>query len=256
MMSLSNVIKSPESGNKKKVIRVNQVIDPLWDMTYEKTDPESPEKQLAEKTADAKRRAEQMIADAENRKKQFEIWQEKASAKAAKERETAYHQKEKEGYDAGLKRGMRESQKIYAEKIAQANALIDQAHESGRRYLKEAEPEILKLSMAIAEKIIGTSVALDEDKWFSLVTKAVKEVRDQKTIKIMVSPAHFESINRHRRILDDMVRDAEVFIYADGDLPENGCAIETSFGKIDAGVDSQLQVIREKLSELMEEDGQ
>lgn len=254
-MSLSNLIKTPLSSPEKKIVRLSTVIDPELDALNKQTDPQAVEAALSAKISKAKQKAAEIVKKAEMQRQEFEKKQQEEEVRAEQKRNQAYALKEKEGYEAGFERGSREAAQTYKEKIDQANRLIDQAGEAYREYLRQAEPDILKLSMAVAEKIIGTSVALDEDKWFSLVTKAVREVRDQKTIKIMVSPVHFESVNRHRRLLDGLVHDAKVYIYADGDLPENGCTIETAFGKINAGVDSQLTVIREKLTELMEEDG-
>ncbi|GGL44098.1 flagellar assembly protein FliH [Sporolactobacillus putidus] len=252
---MSNIIKSPETGNDRKVIRLSVAIDPELDALNNEMNRESIERTLEEKIRRAKREAAEILENANRRRLEFDSQIEKDDAEAKRRREEAFRLKEKEGYEEGFRKGTYEGKKSYESRVAQADHLIDQARTAYLSYLEDAEPEILKLSMAVAEKIIGISLALDKDKWFSLVSKAVREVKDQETIKITISPNRFAELNSRKKELDALVQDAKIFIYADGDFAENDCTIETSFGKIVASVDSQLSVIRGKLKELMEEKG-
>lgn len=252
---MSNLIKSPEPSRDRKVISLSLAIDPELDALNAEMDQASIKKTLEDKVNQAKREAAGILELAKHKSREIRQQIEKEEAEAKKEREEAFRLKEKEGYEKGFVKGTIDGKKSYESRVAQANQLIDQARAAYRKYLKEAEPEILELSMAVAEKIIGTSVTLDEDKWFSLVSKAVREVRDQETIKITVSPLRFEDLNQRKPEMDVFVQDTKIFIYADSDFEKNDCTIETAFGKINAGVDSQLSVIKAKLKELMEEKG-
>ncbi|MDD9147065.1 flagellar assembly protein FliH [Sporolactobacillus sp. CQH2019] len=250
---MSNLIKSPEKVNDRQVIGLSAAIDPELDALNSKMDRESVERSLEERIRRAKREAAEILEEAGQKRLEFDKQMENDAAEAKKRRDETFRLKEKEGYEAGFKKGASEGEKSFESRVAQANQLINQARAAYRSYLEDAEPEILKLSMAVAEKIIGISLALDKDKWFSLVSKAVHEAKDQETIKITVSPDRFEVLNQRKNEMDSLVQDAKIFIYADGDFAENDCTIETAFGKIVASVDSQLSVIKEKLKELMEE---
>jgi len=252
---LSNLIKQARSEGKAKVVHISAVIDPHLDSLNAEMDQDAIEKTLSEKIDETKREANRLIKEAESKadKIRQQIAQDEESAKRSQAE--AYEQKLKEGYAVGFSNGTKAAKEQFASLVDQGNQFVDQAKNFFNESIKEAQPEILKLSIAVAEKIIGTSVALDEDKWFALVAKAVREVREQETIKITVSPKHFDHLNQNRWEFDKIVQDAKVYVYADSDFSDDACTIETSFGKIDASVDSQLQVIKEKLAELMEEKG-
>lgn len=255
MTLLSNLIKRAQPDGKARVVQISAIIDPQLDALNTEMDQASIEKTLNEKISQVKMEAERILKEADA--KRFEIEQRiaKEDEDAKYKREEAYQKSVQEGYADGFSKASQEAKEHYAALINQGNRFVEQAQDYFNEYIKKAEPEILKLAVAIAEKIIGTSVSLDEDKWFALVAKAVREVRDQETIKITVAPIHFDHLNQHQAEFSNLVQDAKIFIYADSDFSDNDCTIETSFGKIDAGVDSQLQVIKEKLTELMEEMG-
>ncbi|SFG01816.1 flagellar assembly protein FliH [Sporolactobacillus nakayamae] len=252
---MSNLIKQVQSDGKAKVVQLSAVIDPRLDALNDKMDQEAIEKTLHEKINDAKYEADRLVREAEKKCAEMNLQIAKEEEEAKHNREAAYETKVKEGYTTGFNNGTAAAKEHFASLIEQGNRFVDQAKNYFNDSIKQAEPEILKLGMAVAEKIIGTSVALDEDKWFALVAKAVREVRDQETIKITVAPIHFDHLNQHRPEFDQLVQDAKIFIYADSDFSDTDCTIETSFGKIDAGAASQLQVVKEKLTELMEEKG-
>lgn len=252
---MSNLIKQVRSDGKAKIVQLSAVIDPRLDALNDEMDQDAVEKTLNEKINDAKCEADRLVREAEKKCTEMNLQIAKEEEKAKLNREAAYEKKVKEGYTTGYNNGTATAKEHFASLIQQGNRFVDQAKNYFNDSIKQAEPEILKLGIAVAEKIIGTSVALDEDKWFALVATAVREVREQETIKITVAPIHFDHLNQHRPEFDKLVQDAKIFIYADSDFSDTDCTIETSFGKIDAGVASQLQVIKEKLTELMEEKG-
>jgi flagellar assembly protein FliH len=47
-------------------------------------------------------------------------------------------------------------------------------------------------------------------------------------------------------------KDTELYIFPDDELEESSCIIESENGRMDASVDSQLQEIKVKLTELLE----
>lgn len=250
MTSLSNVIKSPEQAGHGKVVRLTSIVPPE-ELTEETA--ESISKTAAGRLSQARKQAAQILDDAKQRKAEIEAALNAEKEKAERERKAAFEQSRQAGYKAGFRQGSQSAEASWQERLGQVNQLADRARADYQKKMSDAEPDILKLSMAIAEKILGISIAADENKWFSLVSRAVREVRDQKTVKIIVPPDHFATLDIHKEELDALVRDAKIYIYADGDLQENHCIIETEFGRIDAGIDSQLSVIRDKLKETAEE---
>lgn len=249
-MSLSNVIKSPDQAGHGKVVRLTSIVPPE-ELVRETT--ESISKTAAGQLTQARKQAAQILEAAKQQKAEIEAALNAEKEKAEQEQKAAYEQSRQAGYKAGFRQGSLSAETTWKARLVQMNQLLDRAQADYQKKISDAEPDILRLSMAVAGKIIGTSIAADEDKWVSLVSRAVREVKDQKTVKIIVPPNHFATLDIHKEELDALVRDAKIGIYADGDLQENHCIIETEFGRIDAGIDSQLSVIREKLKETAEE---
>lgn len=247
---LSNVIKSPEPAGQNKVIRLTTLV-PSEELTGATT--ESANQTVEERISQSQKQAAQIIDAAQQQKSEIEAALQIQKERAEKAQKAAYEQSRQAGYKAGFQQGSDAGKADWQKRIDQVNQLIDQMRADYQKKIAGAEPDILKLAMAVAEKILGTSIASDENKWFSLVSRAVREVRDQKTVKIIVPPEHFDTLDRHKEELDALVRDAEIYIYADGDLQKDACIIETEFGRIDAGIDSQLSVIKQKLKEIVEE---
>ncbi|WKB34869.1 flagellar assembly protein FliH [Terrilactibacillus sp. S3-3] len=250
---MSNLLKSMQPKGEKKLIQLTAVIDPYLNQLNSGMSEEAVEASLTAKVEAAKQEAQAILNKAQNEYKEMQNRMREQEEAAQKKREQIYKQKAAEGFEKGLTEGKEEGRRSFTSKVEQANSVIDKASRVYKDYLAQAEPAILALSMKVAEKNHCTSLRENKDKWLSLVKTALKDVRDQRTIKITVPPAWFGALTDHYSELAAFVQDAKLLIYADGDLNDNDCSIETPFGKIDAGVDSQLAVIKAKLSELMEE---
>ncbi|WP_238537563.1 flagellar assembly protein FliH [Sporolactobacillus vineae] len=244
------MIKSPERAGQGKVVRLTTIAPPeeLTDGTAK-----SVNQTLEERIGQARKQAAQILDAAKEQKSEIEAELQAQKEKAERAQKAAYEENRQAGYKAGFSQGLQAGKADWQKRIDQANQLVDRMRTDYQKKIAAAEPDILKLSMAVAEKILSVSIASDEDKWFSLVAKAVREVKDQKTVKIIVPPDHFATLDIHKEELDALVRNAGICIYADGDLQDHACIIETEFGRIDAGIDSQLTVIKQKLREIMEE---
>jgi len=118
--------------------------------------------------------------------------------------------------------------------------------------LDNSEETVLNLSVAVAGRIVSTVLASDPQSWMELVKNAIHEVRDQETIKIMVSPSRYAETVDNRDALQSVSREARIQIFPDDSLEENGCFIETPYGRIDASVNQQLTVIKQALKEILE----
>ena len=85
-----------------------------------------------------------------------------------------------------------------------------------------------------------------------LVRGALERVRDQNQIIIHVSPDDYEFILQSRRQLQAVVgAEQTLTLTADAVLTKGGCLIETSFGTVEAGIDTQLESIRRVLQGML-----
>lgn len=162
----------------------------------------------------------------------------------------------KQGLDDGLRQGLEEARQQMAGQLREAadrsNALVAVAQQEVDRLLAEAEPKIIELVLAISRKVIYEEVAERPTVVLNLVRGALERVRDQDKINIHVSPDDYDLIMQARRDLQGVVgAERSLTVSADPVLERGGCLIETSFGTVEAGIDTQLEAIRQALQELL-----
>ncbi len=246
MILLSNVIKSPFHREKKKIIKLETIKleenkQTSADLTTENMIQQAQQK-ADEILTQAKRISEQLL---EERK------QEELHFKAYCEQQVL--EKRKEGYEDGFSKGESEGYEAYLDKLKEADNIIVKANHTYQKILSKAEPDIILLSIQIAEKIISTSLESGKENWISLVKAAINEVKDQDEIHLTVSPTWFEYLNDCFDELQTYMNQSQLFIHCDMDMKDHDCVIETPLGKIDASVDTQLSVIKSKLLDILGE---
>jgi flagellar assembly protein FliH len=261
MILLSRLIKSHYSNpqhEEKKIIQ-------LQALTFNKIDqelPESPEAVALKIKAEAdlvlqKARvtAEQMMNEAQMNLKQTQQHIEQLKMDWEAEREALFETVRQQGFQEGLKLGTEEGNKHLEELISEAKSIIEMAKTDYKSQVEQSEETILKLGLKIAEKILHVQLAEKQEDFIQIVKHAIKEVKDYADINIVVHPHMYELVFAQKDELKAMFNnDKNLYIYPDGELQETGCIIESSFGRIDASVDSQLAELKVKLLELLEEE--
>lgn len=171
-----------------------------------------------------------------------------------KQAEEIYKQAEENGYNEGFQHGLQEGRKQYETFIEQAKEVVLASKNDYFQRLEEAEPLIVQLSLKVAEKIIAAKLDENPDHFISLVKEVINEVREQDHVKLYIHPSWYEATLAHKQELRLLLPNCEnIYIYPDAQLEENGCTIETPYGKVDASVDSQLTEIKHALLEKLKE---
>jgi flagellar assembly protein FliH len=158
--------------------------------------------------------------------------------------------------EAGKAQGEEEAQRQIADKLQQTtnqcNALMAAAVQESQRIILEADSQIIDLVMAISRKVLFDAMEDRPELIVGIVKSALERVKDQSQINIHVSLDDYERVLQSRRELQGIVgADRVIAVTADSMLGAGGCLIETSFGTVEAGVDTQLDSIRKVLQELL-----
>ncbi len=142
--------------------------------------------------------------------------------------------------DEGLRQGREESaagMKAASERLAQTLAELV----SFKRQLRsEAEMELVKLSLAVARRILHRELAADPDAMQGLVHAALQKIQGREIWRIRISPVGVEAA---RAALGRMGLGA-IEIVAEASFKSGDLVIETALGELDASVDTQLQEIQ------------
>lgn len=157
-----------------------------------------------------------------------------------------------EGHNQGYQAGEKEAQVSYEEKLNEANHMIELAKLHYNAKLDSSLESIVLLSVKVAEKIIGSSLDSNPSTFTQLVQTALKEVKEKEEIKIYVSPKQYPTLMMNKQILQNIINSQyELIIYPDAELPDNGCWIDSTAGRIDVSIDTQLKEIKEHLLQLV-----
>lgn len=212
------------------------------------------DKIVKQKLDEADQKVKQMIEDAELHIKEMYEQIEFDKSEAIKEQEYMYEQMREEGYQAGLLKGREDGFNEYKESIEEANSIIMSAKDEYHKVVEQAEPVIVDLAVELCRRVIGHGLVGLPEVWDQFVKQVIKEVQEHEDVKIYVHPDWFERTRQQKEELHLFLTHCEeLYIYADPALAENGCVIETKYGRMDATIDHQLTQLKKQLHDRLEE---
>jgi flagellar assembly protein FliH len=158
-----------------------------------------------------------------------------------------------EAFSQGYEEGIQKASSSMEETLQAVNEAIELAKVNADKYIEDQEQVILHLAMNSAEKIIGHELHSTEETYISIVKRALKEVREFKNIKVYVAAQYYSLVSKYRDELAEMFPpDVQFLIFVNEDLNELESYIETNHGRVIVSIDSQLQQLRLKLSEILD----
>lgn len=201
---------------------------------------------------EARRRAAQITSEAQQQARQ--MLEQTAAQTEAVARQTE-EQARKQGYEAGYQEGRQEglesAVREFADRIAQAKDMYVQIVRERRKVLADVEPQLVRLSVKVAERILGEELKLDPEAILGIVREALSGIKDREEITIRVHPDDVAVVTEHRTVFEKMVEGLKKFeVASDPTLDKGGCVIETNLGNVDARLATQLDAIRTGMEEL------
>ncbi|WP_049680778.1 flagellar assembly protein FliH [Peribacillus loiseleuriae] len=244
----SQFAKTVKVENKQIKIRNFDLSDPQGEPLH------AQEHIITEQIEAAKREAEALLKEAENKSNQILLEIEQAK-KYWENHEKTEHMKQ--AYDSGFAEGVHTGRSNgydeWMDKINQASEIVESARQEYVKHIESSEAMILELAIAVAEKIIDQKLEESSEAFLSIVKRTIKEARNYREIQLHIHPVHYEEIIEQKEELEAMfTKETALIIYPDPELSEDSCLIESANGRIDASIDSQLREIKDKLVDLLE----
>jgi flagellar assembly protein FliH len=207
-----------------------------------------------ERLREAAFESEKLLAETQQ---QIDVWwlQKRTDDEAASEasRQSGYEL----GYAEGAANSEAELRQTWEQKLAEASDVLRTAFQMREQIIQEAEPFLVELSCAIAEKIIGQQLTLAPEMAIELIRKSLSRRREQGVITLCVAPGQLAFVQAAREELHFAIdSQAELQILPDSTVKDNGCVIRSSFGSIDARIDTQLAEIKRELIHLAHHSGE
>ncbi len=144
--------------------------------------------------------------------------------------------------------GRREGREEAAARIEEALETVNEAVIVRKKIVKDAENEILRLALKVAEQIIRSEVSLHRDVCLNIVSEAIGRVSDREQIIVKVNREDAEYIKRYKDRLAGILDGVKSFsVLEDAQIEPGGCVIETNLGYVDARISTKLKSIEEVL---------
>jgi flagellar assembly protein FliH len=119
---------------------------------------------------------------------------------------------------------------------------------SGSALRRQAEEDLVRLSIAIARRILHREILVDAEALLGLAKAALSKV-DQREVHVI--RAHPETLPLIERILQQSGSQRRMELRGDAQLDRGDLFIETARGELDASVDTQLQEIERGFADIV-----
>ena len=183
-------------------------------------------KVLKREVYEASRDARDVVSLAQERAKQI-------IDQAEQERDAIREQARQEGNTQGL---------------AEWNRILVKTAQRSEELAKDWEESMLRLSVRVAEKIVGEQLRVHPETIVGIVREVLKNVRSGKHLSIQVNQAEAQQVSaRVDRLRDALGSSSEIEIVASNSVPPGGCVIESELGIIDARLETQLKCLEDVL---------
>ncbi|MDY6791177.1 MAG: FliH/SctL family protein [Thermodesulfobacteriota bacterium] len=150
------------------------------------------------------------------------------------------------GFARGEKAGIASGEKKFESVINSINKGLYELIKIRQHICLETEQEIVKLTMAIARKIVCHEIRVNKATVANVVKEAMNKVEGNETVKVKLSIKDFQFITNKKPVILDKITNIENVVFEmDESISDGGCLIETESGDIDSRVEKQFQAVEE-----------
>jgi flagellar biosynthesis/type III secretory pathway protein FliH len=161
---------------------------------------------------------------------------------------------EAEGYSAGLKKSEEAAYTAVQTQFASVFTSLQQAAagcvQLRQEVLQQAEEDIVALAFHLARKIIQHEALYNRDVLVATLRRALASVMDRDHVVVRVNPADLE---RAMQLQTDLLHTVEglrhLTIEGDKTVGPGGCLVESTFGEIDARLETQFEELEQRFRE-------
>ena len=174
------------------------------------------------------------------------LYTDSSAAKPAPEQDEqliadAYRKGLKDGEAAAVKR-MSEQAREQVERLSRS---IEQLSLHRMKIQREAEPELVRLALAIARRILRRELTVDPESLLGLVKAGLEKIESSDVHRVRVHPEHASIL---AKLLEGAAR--PVAIAGDAGLAVGAVIFETSRGSLDTGLETQLREIERGFADI------
>ncbi len=159
---------------------------------------------------------------------------------------------EEQAYQDGVAAGLKQAE----DKLAQATNALTQAAQKlstqSESIMQRSAEDMLHLVMAIARRIIQVEVNEHKETIVRIVQQTISAAVQAEEFHIRVNPEDLHILNEHKPLfIASLSGLSNIEFVSDGSITRGGCVLESSAGRVDATLETQLDEIFAHLKETM-----
>ncbi len=151
------------------------------------------------------------------------------------------------GHVEGVAAGRIEIDAQLAQAVSSIQAVVEEARAQRQSVIESAEPELVKLAMSIAERIVHEQITVDPNVVVDNVRQALTRLVGREVVTLRVNPADLDTIRAHRDTIAGANDVEHLRVVEDQRVDRGGVVVETDAGTIDAKVSTQIREARRTL---------
>ncbi len=160
----------------------------------------------------------------------------------------AYQKGQQDGYIQGKQSGLDEMQMKICDAAEKAQHMLATGEKEAKEMILAAERQIIEIALAVASRILACQIEENPMIVLPIVKKALEKVRDQEQIVLRVSAEDFEVVVQAKQDFQNIVgREQALTISVDRTIERGSCIVDTSYGLVDAKIDTQFDAIKKAL---------
>lgn len=115
-----------------------------------------------------------------------------------------------------------------------------------RRMRSEAESDVVRLSLAIAKRILHRELTVDQESIQGVVHAALQKLQNREIASVRVCPSALDAV---RSALERAGVTSGISVIADPKMQNGDLVFETTLGELDASIETQLKEIARGFSD-------
>lgn len=194
----------------------------------------------------ARDEARAIIADAQE---EADLIRSQSESEAAELKEA----NQKQGYAEGLRKA---EEDIEADRLAafqQSQELLEEARQLKIQMMRSAEPDMVRLIMAIAKKVIASELTTNPYFIVNVLREAIDFLDHPDNITVYVNPQDLErilTITQSDSFFDIGSSDVHLDFRADNRISPGGCSLESPGGSVDTRLETRISGVEQALREV------
>lgn len=143
---------------------------------------------------------------------------------------------------AGYERGIAQGEAEMKNRLQEVEDILAQVEGLRAEFFARAVQDVGKTVVQVAEKVIRREIGVSSGDIEGLIRTILQDVQADDDFVIRVATADAETMRAiYPSLLEQVGRDAGLRIEVDENLLPGGAVVETSYGRIDASIETQLE---------------